>query len=145
MTIRPFFKLCDAWIGAYYDKDGQALYVCPLPFFGVKFCWAPKTTAGAVTEQQQVVDDVREYLRLYGTNGLSTIKIKEDIYEFAQTSDMLTLLVRPDGGAGWHWLLRVRKDDILVLKPGTWLPLVRAYVNERFKEYRPSPKQAEEE
>jgi hypothetical protein len=36
MTIRPFFRWFDLWIGAYFDRQNRALYVCPLPMIGVK-------------------------------------------------------------------------------------------------------------
>ena len=36
MSIRPFFRWYDLWVGAYYDREARALYVCPLPMFGVR-------------------------------------------------------------------------------------------------------------
>lgn len=35
MTIRPFFRWYDLWIGAYFDRETRTLYVCPLPTIGV--------------------------------------------------------------------------------------------------------------
>ena len=36
MTIRPFFRWYDLWIGAYWDREAKALYICPLPMLGVR-------------------------------------------------------------------------------------------------------------
>jgi hypothetical protein len=36
MTITPFFRWYDFWIGFYWDRHARALYICPLPMFGVK-------------------------------------------------------------------------------------------------------------
>ena len=35
MTIWPFFRWYDLWIGAYWDRKSRVLYVCPVPMFGV--------------------------------------------------------------------------------------------------------------
>jgi hypothetical protein len=35
--VRAFFRWYDLWIGAYYDRAGGALYICPLPMIGVRF------------------------------------------------------------------------------------------------------------
>lgn len=42
MTIRPFFRWYDLWIGAYYDRDARALYICPLPMIGIRLDGAEK-------------------------------------------------------------------------------------------------------
>ena len=34
--VTPFFRWYDLWVGAYYDRDNKALYICPLPMVGVK-------------------------------------------------------------------------------------------------------------
>ena len=44
LRAKPFFRWYDLWIGAYIDRDNQAVYICPIPMFGIKFSWhsAPK-------------------------------------------------------------------------------------------------------
>lgn len=39
MTIRPFFKWFDLWIGVYVDVSNKTLYLCLIPCFGVKISW----------------------------------------------------------------------------------------------------------
>jgi hypothetical protein len=34
--ISLFFRWYDLWIGAYYDRESSALYLCPIPMFGIK-------------------------------------------------------------------------------------------------------------
>lgn len=34
--VSVFFRWYDLWIGAYYDRNAHALYVCPLPMIGVR-------------------------------------------------------------------------------------------------------------
>jgi hypothetical protein len=36
MKIKPFFKWYDFWIGVYIDTKERAVYICPIPMFGVK-------------------------------------------------------------------------------------------------------------
>jgi hypothetical protein len=36
MKLSVFFRWFDLWIGAYWDRTHRALYVCPIPMFGVK-------------------------------------------------------------------------------------------------------------
>lgn len=36
MKIKPFFRWYDLWIGAYWDSNNQALYICPIPMLGIK-------------------------------------------------------------------------------------------------------------
>ncbi len=36
MTIRPFFKWFDLWVGIYIDTERRTVYVCPLPMVGVR-------------------------------------------------------------------------------------------------------------
>ena len=37
MRIRLAFKWYDLWIGAYWDRKGQTLYVCPVPCVAIVF------------------------------------------------------------------------------------------------------------
>jgi hypothetical protein len=36
MSITPFFRWYDLWIGVYIDRPNRTLYICPLPMIGVK-------------------------------------------------------------------------------------------------------------
>lgn len=36
LSIKPFFRWYDLWIGAYWDRANRALYLCPLPCVGLK-------------------------------------------------------------------------------------------------------------
>jgi hypothetical protein len=36
MTIKPFFRWYDLWIGVFIDTKNRTVYICPLPMFGVK-------------------------------------------------------------------------------------------------------------
>jgi hypothetical protein len=36
MSIKPFFRWYDLWIGAYVDTQAGAVYICPLPMLGVR-------------------------------------------------------------------------------------------------------------
>jgi hypothetical protein len=36
MTVKPFFRWYDLWVGAYWSKEERALYVCPLPMIGLR-------------------------------------------------------------------------------------------------------------
>lgn len=36
MRLKPFFRWYDLWVGAYYDRDSRALYICLLPMVGVR-------------------------------------------------------------------------------------------------------------
>lgn len=36
MTVSVFFRWYDLWVGAYWDRKEQTLYVCPLPTVGLK-------------------------------------------------------------------------------------------------------------
>lgn len=44
MTVRPFFRRFDLWVGAYWDRNARALYVCPLPMIGIKVQLRKETT-----------------------------------------------------------------------------------------------------
>jgi hypothetical protein len=35
MTIKPFFRWYDLWIGCYIDRENRTAYICPLPMLGV--------------------------------------------------------------------------------------------------------------
>ena len=37
MRVSAFFAWYDLWVGAYWDRQARALYVCPLPMVVVKF------------------------------------------------------------------------------------------------------------
>ncbi len=39
MKIKLFFKWFDFWIGFFFDRPGRAVYICPIPMFGVKISW----------------------------------------------------------------------------------------------------------
>jgi hypothetical protein len=39
LSIRPFWRWYDLWIGLYFDREAQALYICPVPMFGVRLSW----------------------------------------------------------------------------------------------------------
>ena len=36
MTITPFFRWYDLWIGAYVDVPNRTIYICLLPMFGIR-------------------------------------------------------------------------------------------------------------
>jgi len=36
VRVQPFFKWFDFWVGWYWSAESRALYLCPLPMFGVK-------------------------------------------------------------------------------------------------------------
>ena len=36
-TVSTFCEPCDFWMGVYWDKKKNALYVCPLPTWVIKF------------------------------------------------------------------------------------------------------------
>lgn len=36
MSVMPFFRWFDLWIGVYVDVANRAVYVCPVPMFGLK-------------------------------------------------------------------------------------------------------------
>ena len=36
MKIKPFFRWYDLWVGIYIDKPNKAVYICPIPMFGIK-------------------------------------------------------------------------------------------------------------
>lgn len=36
MKASLFFRWYDLWVGAYYDAKNKALYLCPVPMFGIK-------------------------------------------------------------------------------------------------------------
>lgn len=39
VTITPFFRWYDLWVGVYIDRDNGACYVCPLPMVGIKILY----------------------------------------------------------------------------------------------------------
>ena len=54
MRISAFFKWYDLWIGLYIDIKGKAVYICPIPMFGIKIEYQrrKKFPAGTDTECQ---------------------------------------------------------------------------------------------
>lgn len=36
LSVKPFFRWYDLWIGAFIDTKGRAVYICPLPMLGIK-------------------------------------------------------------------------------------------------------------
>lgn len=36
ITFKPIFRWYDFWVGIYVDRPGRALYVFPVPMFGLK-------------------------------------------------------------------------------------------------------------
>lgn len=51
MTVSLFFAWYDLWIGAYYDRHTETLYVCPLPCCVIKLHrhhWITQLTGGPV-------------------------------------------------------------------------------------------------
>ena len=46
MKLTPFFRWYDLWVGAYWDRRQRALYICPIPMFGVRIDLAPLLQAG---------------------------------------------------------------------------------------------------
>ena len=36
ITIAPFFRWYDLWVGVFIDTKNQAIYICPVPMFGIK-------------------------------------------------------------------------------------------------------------
>ena len=61
MRIRPFFRWYDLWIGVYVDVNGRALYICPIPMFGVKIEWKHRSE-DSVHNQCISREDEREHL-----------------------------------------------------------------------------------
>jgi hypothetical protein len=39
LTFSLFFRWYDLWVGIYIDTKGRAVYICPLPMFGLKVQW----------------------------------------------------------------------------------------------------------
>lgn len=40
ITRQFFFRWYDLWVGVYIDTKNRAIYICPIPMFGVKFTWS---------------------------------------------------------------------------------------------------------
>lgn len=51
MMWNLFFRWFDLWIGAYVDVPGKALYVCPIPMFGIRIRWG--LTLGDVMDEDE--------------------------------------------------------------------------------------------
>ena len=39
MHVTVFFRWYDLWIGLFVDRKGKAVYICPVPMFGIKVAW----------------------------------------------------------------------------------------------------------
>ena len=39
MKVNPFFRWYDLWIGVYIDTKNKAIYLCPIPMFGIKISY----------------------------------------------------------------------------------------------------------
>lgn len=50
MTITPFFRWYDLWIGLFIDTNKRAIYICPMPMFGVKIQLQPHPNAAGRTQ-----------------------------------------------------------------------------------------------
>jgi hypothetical protein len=42
MSVTPFFRWYDLWIGAYVDTKARTVYICPLPMIGIKIVWGAR-------------------------------------------------------------------------------------------------------
>lgn len=43
VSVVPFFAWYDMWIGAYYDRHQNRLYILPVPCLGIMICWENRT------------------------------------------------------------------------------------------------------
>ncbi|KKM77218.1 hypothetical protein LCGC14_1372340 [marine sediment metagenome] len=43
MTVRPFFKWFDFWVGFYVDTENKRVYICPVPMMGVRIQWGDES------------------------------------------------------------------------------------------------------
>lgn len=50
MKVTGFFRWYDLWVGAYVSLVFKAVYVCPIPMFGLKICWGVTKSQGAQSE-----------------------------------------------------------------------------------------------
>lgn len=41
MKVKVFCRWYDLWVGVYFDIEGRAIYVCPIPCCGLKITWGP--------------------------------------------------------------------------------------------------------
>ncbi len=39
LSVRPFFRWFDLWIGLYIDTANRAVYFCPLPMIGLRITY----------------------------------------------------------------------------------------------------------
>ncbi len=53
MSIRPFFRWYDLWIGVYVDVAKRAAYICPIPMFGIKVSFPPRARQGLAVRKVQ--------------------------------------------------------------------------------------------
>ena len=58
--MKIFFAWFDFWVGAYYDRERQTLYVCPLPMLVIRIEYASFYVALTwVTVDEACADDGR--------------------------------------------------------------------------------------
>lgn len=53
MKIRLFFRWYDFWVGVYVDVGGRAIYICPVPMFGLKVRWVMNNDDGNTFMDEQ--------------------------------------------------------------------------------------------
>jgi len=56
LTIQPFFAWYDFWVGWYYDRKGDILYICPVPCFGLRIYIAGE----GYSDRRKVIEPERE-------------------------------------------------------------------------------------
>lgn len=78
---RPFFKPKDFWIGVYVDRENRAIYICPVPMFGLKLSWWYETTKEADIRYGgiQAVNYIRECIKA-GWTPEDAIKSAEHVF-----------------------------------------------------------------
>lgn len=79
---RPFFKPKDFWIGVYVDRENRAVYICPLPMFGLKVWWWRETSKEADYRRgaREVTDFIKECIKL-GRTPEDAIQSAEYIFK----------------------------------------------------------------
>ncbi len=54
MKIKAFFRWYDLWIGAFIDVNKKAVYICPIPMFGIKIEYLTK-------EMKMLINKINEH------------------------------------------------------------------------------------